>query len=119
MKKYLLLLREDIAVMQKLSPKEMQELMHAHMDWAQKLEASGNLLAGEGLAEKSIEISGKDSVVKDGMFMESKEMLGGFYFIQAKDLDAAIELSKGCPCHHWGGTTELRPIMDYEAVDSI
>ena len=114
MKKFLLLLHEDMEQLQKLSPKEMQELVAAHMAWTSELAESGHLISGEGLEEKSVQITGKDCVVKDGTFLESKEMIGGFYFLQAKDLDEIIELSKACPCHLWGGTTEIRPIMEYE-----
>lgn len=114
MKKYLILLHEDIEQMKKVSPKEMEELVASHMAWAEKLGKSGHLVSGEGLEEKSVQISGKDSIVKDGTFLESKEMIGGFYLIQAEDFNAAIEIAKGCPCHLWGGTTEIRPIMAYE-----
>jgi len=114
MKKYLLLLHEDIEKMQQLSPKEMEELGNTHMAWAEKLGKSGHLISGEGLEENSVQISGKDSIVKDGTFLESKEMIGGYYLLQAKDLKTVIELAKGCPCHLYGGTTEIRPIMEYE-----
>lgn len=114
MKKYLLLLHEDIEKIQKLSPKEMEELVNAHMAWAEKLGKSGYLISGDGLEESSIKISGKDCIVKDGTFLESKEMIGGYYLLQAKDVDSVIELAKDCPCHLWGGTTEIRPIMEYE-----
>ncbi|WMN06043.1 YciI family protein [Marivirga arenosa] len=114
MKKYLLLLHEDIEKMQKLSPKEMEELTNSHMACAEKLGKSGHFISGEGLEENSVKISGKDSIVKDGTFLESKEMIGGYYLLQAKDLETIIELVKGCPCHLWGGTTEIRPIMEYE-----
>jgi len=114
MKKFLLLLHDNTEEIRQLSPKEMEELVNAHMEWAEKLGESGHLIAGEGLEEKSIQITGKDSIIKDGNFIESKEMIGGFYYLQAKDLDEAVELSKTCPCHLWGGTTEIRPIMHYD-----
>lgn len=114
MKKYLLLLHEDIEKMQALSPKEMEELIQAHMAWAEKLGESGHLLSGDGLEEKSVQITGNDCIVKDGTFLESKEMIGGYYLLQAEDVATVIELAKGCPCHLWGGTTEIRPIMEYE-----
>lgn len=114
MKKYLLLLHDDVEQINDLSPKEMEELVKAHMAWANKLGEAGHLISGEGLTEKSIQISGKDCIVKDGTFLESKEMIGGFYYLQAQDLDTIIEIAKECPCHHWGGTTEIRPIMEYE-----
>ncbi|MFS4415129.1 YciI family protein [Maribacter sp. 2307ULW6-5] len=113
MKKYLLLLHEDIGQMQKLSLDEMEALGKAHMAWAEKLGESGHLLSGEGLEEHSVLISGKSSIVKDGTFLESKEMIGGYYLLQAKDLETVIGLAKSCPCHLWGGTTEIRPIMEY------
>ncbi len=114
MKKYLLLLHDDVEQMQNLSPQQMQELVAAHMAWANQLAQSGHLISGEGLEEKSVRISGKDCIIKDGMFLESKEMIGGFYYLQAKDLNEIIDLAKECPCHLWGGTTEIRPIMEYE-----
>jgi len=114
MKKYLLLLHDDVVQMQKLSPKEMEKLIDAHMAWAEKLGASGHLISGDGLQENSVQISGKDCIVKDGTFLESKEMIGGYYLLQVKDLNTVIELAKDCPCHLFGGTTEIRPIMEYE-----
>lgn len=113
MKKFLVLLHEDTEQMQRLSAKEMEELVNSHMAWAEKLGKSGHLISGDGLEEKSLLISGKESIVKDGTFLESKEMIGGYYLLQAKDLDTVTELAKGCPCHLFGGTTEIRPIMEY------
>lgn len=115
MKKFLLLLIDDIETMQNLAPKEMEELIQSHMSWAESLAKSGHLLSGDGLEEKAIHISGKNSIVKDGTFLESKEMIGGYYLLQADNLDTVIEIAKSCPCHLWGGTTVIRPIMDYEA----
>ncbi|MEM9887165.1 MAG: YciI family protein [Bacteroidota bacterium] len=114
MKKYLLLLHEDAEQLKNLSPKEMETLVGAHMAWAEKLGTTGHLIAGEALAEKGVQITGKESIVKDGTFLEVKEMIGGFYYLQAENLEQAIELAKGCPCHVWGGRTEIRPIMEYE-----
>ncbi|MEL6592834.1 MAG: YciI family protein [Bacteroidota bacterium] len=115
MKKYLLLLHEDVQQLQALSPKEMGEIVQAHMLWTEQLAQSGNLIAGEGLEEKSVLITGKEAVVKDGTFLEAKEMIGGFYYLQANNMDEVIALAKSCPCHLWGGTTEIRPIMEYES----
>ena len=106
MKKFLLLLHEDIEAMQALSPKEMNQLLEAHMAWTNQLVEKGHLLAGDGLEE---------SVIKDGPYIESKEMIGGYYLLQAESMDALLDVVKSCPCHLWGGTTEIRPIMDYEA----
>lgn len=114
MKKFLILLHEDVERLQNLSPREMEELVKAHMDYATKLGETGQLLSGDGLEEAGKLISGKDSIVKDGPYLEAKEIIGGYYLIEAPDLDTATEIAKACPCHHWGGTTEIRPIMDYK-----
>ena len=114
MKKYLLLLQDDIKTMQRLSPKEMETLVGEHMAWTKKMAASGYLISGDGLEETSIHITGKECIVKDGPYVEAKEMIGGYYLLQAEDIDTVTALAKDCPCHLWGGTTVIRPIMDYE-----
>ncbi|MCB0666011.1 MAG: hypothetical protein KDC80_09330 [Saprospiraceae bacterium] len=113
MKKFLILLHEDVEQLHNLSPREMEELVKAHMDWAAKLGKEGHLISGDGLEEKGALITGKNSVIKDGPYLEAKEIIGGYYLIEAQDLSTATEIAKECPCHHWGGTTEVRPIMDY------
>lgn len=117
MKQFLLLLHEDIEKMSSLSPKEMEELAHAHMAWTEKLAESGHLISGDGLHENGILISGKDAIVKDGPYMESKEVIGGYYLLQAENMEIMVELAKECPCHIWGGTTEIRPILDMEEYE--
>lgn len=114
MKKFLILLHEDIESLHRLSPKDMEELVKAHMEWATKLGEEGRLISGDGLDENGTRIVGKSLTIKDGPYLESKEMIGGYYLITAQDLQEATEIAKGCPCHHWGGTTEIRPIMDYD-----
>lgn len=115
MKQFLLLLHENIESIKNLSPKEMEELGNAHFNWATKLGENGHFISGDGLQDSATNITGKDCIIKDGPYLESKEMIGGYYLLQAKDLDTVIELAKDCPCHLWGGTTEIRPIADYEA----
>lgn len=117
MKQFLLLLHEDIQKMSELSPKEMQEIANAHMNWANKLAEAGHLISGDGLHEKRVLITGKNSVVKDGPYLESKEIIGGYYLLQADDLRTVVELAKECPTHLFGGTTEIRPIMEMEVYE--
>lgn len=114
MKQFLLLLHEDIQKMSELSPKEMQEIANAHMIWASKLAEEGHLISGDGLHEKGVLITGKDCIIKDGPYLESKEIIGGYYLLQANDLQSIVELAKDCPTHLFGGTTEIRPIMEME-----
>lgn len=114
MKKFLLLLHEDLTKLNALSPKEMQEIANAHFTWANKLAEAGHFISGDGLSEKGVLIAGKDCVIKDGPYLESKEIIGGYYLLQADDLQTVVELAKSCPTHLYGGTTEIRPIMEME-----
>jgi hypothetical protein len=63
-----------------------------------------------------IDPQGGDAVVTDGPFAETKEQLGGFYLLDCKDLDEALAWAKRIPMP--GGSVEVRPVMDYEAVGS-
>lgn len=117
MKQFLLLLHEDIEKVSQLSPKEMEALANAHMSWAIKLAEAGHLISGDGLHEKGVLITGKDCVIKDGPYLESKEIIGGYYLLQADDLQTIIELAKECPTHLYGGTTEIRSIMEIEGYE--
>ncbi|MFC6998723.1 YciI family protein [Rufibacter roseus] len=115
MKKFMLLLYDNVETLQEMSAEEMQQLVQAHMQWTEKLAQAGHLEGGDGLEETGAYIKGKNALVTDGPFVETKELIGGFYLITAESLEQAVEIAKECPCHQWGGTTEVRPIMDYAA----
>lgn len=115
MKKFILLLHDNFEKEKNYSPEEMQQLIQEHMGWIEKLSENGSFLGGDGLVPEGKLISGKEALVKDGPYIESKEIIGGYYLLQANSLAEATEIAKECPCHHWGGVTEIRPIMDYES----
>lgn len=73
-------------------------------------EKGGKILGGEALEPTSTSTSIRNDVVTDGPFAETKEALGGFYLIEARDLDHAIEIAKLCPAPFGG--VEVRPVMD-------
>lgn len=73
-------------------------------------EKGGKILGGDALEPTSTATSIRGDVVTDGPFVETKEALGGFYLIEARDLDHAIEIAKLCPARFGG--VEVRPIMD-------
>lgn len=114
MKKFLMLLHEDVSAIQQLSTREMEELVNAHMKYAEQLADSGHLISGDGLEENGKVFTEKGAIIKDGPYMESKEIIGGYYLIEARDMDEAVSLAADCPCHLWGGKTEIRQIMNYE-----
>ncbi len=70
----------------------------------------GKILGGEALEPTATATSIRGDVVTDGPFAETKEALGGFYLIEARDLDHAIEIARLCPARFGG--VEVRPVMD-------
>jgi hypothetical protein len=119
--KYLLALIGDESRWADLTPEQQAEGMKAWDRFTQDAIDAGVHLGGEGLQPSStattvkIQESG-DPIVSDGPFAETKEQLGGYYLLDCKDLDDALAWAKRIPMP--GGTVEVRPVMDYEAVGS-
>ena len=108
---FMLLLRGGVSN-RDLSAEQLQRQIERYMNWIETLRRDGYFVAGEPLAENGKVLSGKNgSTVMDGPFTESKEEVGGYFIIRAKDLEAAVELSKGCPIFANNGTVEVRPIQ--------
>jgi hypothetical protein len=80
-----------------MSPEQMQSNMGEWRTWMQKLAELGKLKGGSPLDDSGTVITGRNKVVTDGPFPESKELVGGYLLVQAKDMDEAVLLAKGCP----------------------
>jgi|Tabmets5t2r1_1033131.scaffolds.fasta_scaffold00026_7 hypothetical protein len=119
--KYLLSLFGDESRFAEITPQQQAEAMKAWDAFTQAAIDAGVHLGGEGLQPSStattvqIRESG-DPIVSDGPFAETKEQLGGYYLLDCKDLDDALAWAKRIPMP--GGSVEVRPVMDYEAVGS-
>jgi hypothetical protein len=88
-----------------------QTMIEAHTRFAGQVgEKGGKILGGDALEPTTTATSIRNDVVTDGPFVETKEALGGFYLVEARDLDHAIEIAKLCPAPFGG--VEVRPIMD-------
>jgi len=88
-----------------------QEAMENHGRFAHQVgEKGGQILGGEALETTTTATTVRGDLVTDGPFVETKEVLGGFYLIEARDLDHAIEIAKLCPAPFGG--VEVRPVMD-------
>ena len=94
-----------------------EEMLTEMGRYNEELVKAGVMLAGEGLHPtskgKRVRFSGKDRTVIDGPFAETKELLGGFWLIQAKSMDEALEWVKRAPFD--GGTEiEVRQVFEEE-----
>jgi len=112
MAEYLVLIYEDEKGYADASPELLGEVMAAHNRFAEQVvEQGGQIVSGRALQPSATATSIRSDVVTDGPFVETKENFGGFYLIEAKDLDHALALSKLCPARFGG--VEVRPIMEF------
>ncbi len=76
------------------------------------MKSRGIYLGGDPLEDEGKILSSKDGrTVTDGPFVESKEAVGGYVLIQARDMAEAVEIAKGCPIFANRGSVEIRPIQ--------
>jgi hypothetical protein len=97
-----------------------EELLAEMGRYNEELVKAGVMLAGEGLHPSAkgarVKFSGKERTVIDGPFAEAKELVAGFWLIQAKSLDEAIEWAKRCP-NPMEGESEIEIRQVFEAED--
>lgn len=91
------------------SAEDMQKEIELHGRWIQEL--GDHYDSGEPLEHAAKTVSGEDKLVTDGPFIEAKELVAGFYILNADSLEEATELSKGCPVLRLGGSVEVRQVM--------
>ncbi|HTB06485.1 MAG TPA: YciI family protein [Bacteroidia bacterium] len=97
-----------------MSPEVMQAHMQKWMHWMKSLGEKGILAGGEPLQPTGKQVSGSKKTVTDGPFVEAKEMVGGYLIVNAKDINDAVEISKGCPIFEVEGKLEVRPVQKME-----
>lgn len=92
-----------------LSRNEKQNAIEQFYDWLDRLVDEGKMKRGQRLTYEGKTIARK-SAITDGPFGEAKEVIGGYWFIIAHNLDEAAEIAKSNPCLDSGLLLEIRPI---------
>ena len=88
--------------------------MQAWMTWMQSLGKNGTFVSTDPLQPIGKQVNGTNKVVSDGPYVEANDMIGGYLIVNAKDIDDAVEISKGCPIFNENGKVEVRPIQKME-----
>jgi hypothetical protein len=118
--KYMLLIFGDESRWADMTPEEGAAQMKRWDEYTQALTDAGALVSGEGLQTSTtattLRLQDGERVLTDGPFAETKEQIGGFYVIDVKDLDEALDWAERLPSSAAGMPTEVRPVMDYEAA---
>jgi hypothetical protein len=111
MAKYLILIYENESAYIDPAPEVWQQAMAAHTRFAEQVpQTGGKILGGDALLPTPTATSIRGDIVTDGPFAETKEALGGYYLVEARDLDHALDIGKLCPAPYGG--VEVRPVMD-------
>ena len=112
--KYICLIYSDRSRIDALPASDQQAVLGEYAAFTDSIRKSGHLVAGERLAPvqraRTIRSRNGHIAVTDGPFAETKEQLGGFYLIDARDLDEATEIASRIPGARMG-SIEVRPIM--------
>jgi hypothetical protein len=120
--KYALTIYGDEAQRENATPEQMQEVSQAYGAVSQEMQDKGVLVAGEGLyptpTATTLRVREGDRQVTDGPFAETKEQLGGFYVLDVKDLDEAIEWASKIPGAQLG-SVEIRPVMVFDEAGNL
>jgi hypothetical protein len=110
--KYVLLLYQDEAVLQKMPKEEMDKLTAEYKAFHEAIQKSGRLIASHGLSSTrtatTVQVRDGKTLTTDGPFVETKEQLGSIYVVEAKDLNDAIQVASRIPSARLG-SIEVRP----------
>src|ERR1700744_3451791 len=113
---YLLLIYRNEAQQSQMAPAEYQKLLTDYSAYTQSIVQSGHFKAGDGLQTTStattVRVREGKTLTTDGPFAETREQLGGYYLVEAKDLDTALAIAARIPSAR-DGSIEVRPIWVY------
>jgi hypothetical protein len=113
--KYLCLIYSDETMWPKLAKSEMEQMMAEYMAFTEGIQKSGQYLGGNRLqgtqTATTVRIRNGQLSTTDGPFAETKEQLGGYYLVEARDLNEAIQVAGKIPGARFG-SIEVRPIVE-------
>ena len=109
MEKFMLIFQGGVGA--ESSPEEMQANMGKWMAWIDKLAKAGQYVSGEPLLPGGKLIKGSANGVTDGPYTEGKEIVGGFFILNAADYDEAVALCADYPDYDKGGSIQVRQVM--------
>ena len=113
--KFMFMIFHDEQTLDALPPGEMQSLVDGALDYMDDLRQSGHFIVSNALQRartaRTIRVRGGKVSTTDGPFAETKEQLGGFFLIEAKDMDEACAVAARFPPARIG-TIEVRPVLE-------
>ena len=118
--RYLILINQNPHAFEGMTDEQLRAFGRRHLDLNDELLETGELVAGEGLANSSlahtVAVRNGRTVTSDGPFAELKEHLAGFYLIEVASFERAVEIAARIPDAEVA-EVELRPVLDLRAMD--
>jgi hypothetical protein len=96
------------------SPEQMQDNMNKWFAWVDQLTKSGKYVSGEALLPGGKIVSGAAKTVTDGPFTEGKEVVGGYFVVNAASYDEAVAICNDYPDFVHGGQVQVRHIVKFD-----
>ena len=116
--RYLCLIYENEKAWETVPPAESEAIMDEYFQFTDDIRKKGKYIAGEALqptaSSTTVRVRNGKVSTTDGPFAETKEQLGGFYLIEATDLNDAIQVASRIPSARLG-SIEIRPVVDFSA----
>ena len=113
---YLLLIYDNEKIWADMPEAESKQMFGEYMQFTQDIKASGHFIAGDALqpvhTATTVRVRNGKTTTTDGPFAETREQLGGYYLINAKDLDEATQIAARIPSSRIG-SIEIRPVMTF------
>ena len=114
---YLALIYADEAVWERMPDAERESAYEQYAEFSRAARDAGVLVGGNELGSTSsattVRVRDDERLVSDGPYAEVKEALGGYFILEADDLDAAIDIASRVPAARLGGAVEVRPVVEY------
>jgi len=116
MEKFLFIIREDLSKLKQWNEEQRYNAIREMDKWVKFLVEKGNYISGDALRIAGSYVN-KSQVLSDGPFIEAKEGISGFIFMEASDMQDAISLAQKCSFVQRGDMAiEIRPLMDVKDI---
>ena len=110
--KYALLVNERLDAYERLSADERAAVTAEYVEIAQDERVLGAEQLQPATTATTVRVQDGEMLLTDGPFADTKEIFGGFYVVEAHDLDVALELAARMPAARFGGSVEVRPLVE-------
>ena len=114
--KYLCLIYENEKGWEQMPKEQADAVMGEYFAFTDGIKKSGQYVGGDALhptqTATTVRVRNGKTLTTDGPFAETKEQLGGYYLIDAKDLNEALQVASRIPSARWG-SVEVRPVVDF------